>query len=74
MKSEYEELKALGISDHNIDMLRNTGATHGAIVAFAKQPPAQIEYLCGHKGNVAPMLGTGGPIDLLCADCKVNGV
>lgn len=36
-KSEYQQLKALGLSDRDITMLRNTGAAHGAILEYARR-------------------------------------
>lgn len=36
-KNEYEELRAAGLSDRAIQMLRNTGATHAAILLWAKE-------------------------------------
>ncbi len=35
--TEYEELKAAGLSDQNIMMLRNIGTSHRSILAFAKK-------------------------------------
>lgn len=35
--TEYEELRAAGLPDHSIRALRNTGASHKTILAWAKQ-------------------------------------
>lgn len=40
VSTEYEQLKSAGLSDHNITMLRATGATHAAILHWAKDHPA----------------------------------
>ena len=37
MMHEYTELKDAGLTDDQIRMLRNTGATHAAILFYAKK-------------------------------------
>ena len=39
-ESEYDELRSAGLTDHQIKMLRNTGASHRAILLWAKQRKA----------------------------------
>ena len=34
--TEYQQLRAAGLSDAQITMLRNTGATHAAILMYAR--------------------------------------
>ena len=36
-RDEYDELKSAGLTDQQIHMLRNTGASHAAILMYAKQ-------------------------------------
>lgn len=37
--TEYEELKAEGLTDKEITLLRSFGCTHAAILLWAKQHP-----------------------------------
>jgi hypothetical protein len=40
--TEYEELRAAGLSDEQIKMLRNSGATHEAILLYARERRAEL--------------------------------
>jgi hypothetical protein len=49
-KSEYGELKEAGMTDHEIRMARNTGASHKAILLWAKRVRRADETVCEHCG------------------------
>lgn len=49
-KSEYEELKDAGMTDNNIRMARNAGASHKAILLWAKRYRRAEETVCERCG------------------------
>lgn len=68
--TEYEELKQAGLSDHNIRMLRNTGADHRAILAYAfKQHKSTCPQNLARSGAAAVECKHGYDCCPICDQC-----
>ena len=60
--TEYEELKAAGLSDHNIMMLRNIGASHRSILEFAKKLAEDKSKPAEREPDEGQIVGVDGGI------------